>query len=144
MLMDEHQIRRIGRHTVSFEPPRLICFVLCGDISVQEIVDIAAFVQEKTGHLPFVLGLGDLSELGDIPSEARKMGASLIAQTRYGALAFFGASFKALIVAKLVLGALRLFTRDQVPKAFFDTEAQARAWLEERAREIPVDRSPGL
>lgn len=143
-LTDEHQIRSIGRHTVIFEPPRRICFVLRGDISVQELVSIAAFVKETTAHLPFVLGLGDLRELGDIPSEARNVGARLMSQTRYGALAFFGASFKALIVTRLVLGALRLFRRDQVPKAFFDTEAQARAWLEERAQEIPMDRSPGL
>ncbi len=132
--MDEHRIRRIGRHTVIFEPPRLICYVFRGDLSVQEMVDVDAFVREETGHLPFVLGVGDLRELGDIPSEARKVGARLVAQTRFGALAFFGASFKALIVTKLVLGALRLFTRDHVPTAFFDTEEQARAWLDGRGR----------
>lgn len=112
-------------------------YVVRGSLSADELIAITAFRDEHAPGSPFLLVLGDLRELGAIPVESRKVAAHRLGQFPYGGIALFGASFQARVLAKLVLGAARLLGRDdRNPVRFFDTEAEARAWLAERAREL--------
>lgn len=129
--------RQIGRHSIAFEPPAVVHFVLMGDVSAQEAELMAAFVQEHSGGLPFILALLDVSDLGGIPAETRKEAARLSAQFPYRGLAFCRASFRARVITTLLGSALRLFARGaDNPFRYFETEAEARSWLAKRAREL--------
>lgn len=132
---------QVGRHTISFEPPWLVNYVVRGALSADEMLRFAAFVDEHASGCSFVLALADLRELGAVPVETRRTAAYSIPRFPYRGMAFHGGSFQARIITKLVLGAARLLARDdQNPVRFFDTEGEARAWLAERAREL--DRHP--
>lgn len=129
--------REIGRHSIFFEPPWLLYYILRGNLSADELVGFIAVRDEVASGSPFLLALADLRELGTIPVEARKVAAHRLKRSPYRGTAIFGASLQARTLAKLVLGAARLLGReDRNPVRFFDTEAEARAWLAERAREV--------
>ena len=129
--------RQIGRHSITFEPPGILRFVLVDDVSAQEAEAMAAFAREHLAGRPFILALLDVGDLGAIPAETRKAAARLSAEFPYRGIAFCHASFRARVVTKLLGGALRLFApRLDNPLRYFDTEAEARIWLAERVREL--------
>lgn len=135
---------QIGPHTLLFEPPRLIHFVVRGEVTAQQAAEMGVFVRAATADVPFVLALADMSGFGGVSSEARKAAARELGQTPYAAMALVGARFEARILTKLVFGALRLFVPGRaVQAAFFDAEAEARAWLEEYERRLIAERGPG-
>lgn len=110
---------------------------LRGAVSAEDLKGITAARAELLSDAPFVLALVDARELGAIPVETRKLAARTIPLVTYRGIALFGASFQTRILAKLVLGAARLLGREERnPVQFFDTEAEARAWLTERAAEL--------
>ena len=137
--------RHIGAHTVHFHPPRLLRFVVRGDLSGQDLDAMEVFAVEHVGAQPYLLGIVEITLHQDATPEARKAAARAMTRLPYRALAFVGANFQTRILAKLVIGAVRLVAPDRFfPMAFFETEAQARAWLEEREREVPAGRAGGL
>lgn len=128
---------QIGPHTLLFEPPRLIHFVVRGEVTAQHAVEMGAFVKARTADQRFVLALADLSAFSGVSSEARKAAGREVGETPYAGMALVGARFEARILTKLVLGAVRIFAPGKaLPAAFFDTEAEARAWLAERERQL--------
>lgn len=83
-----------------------------------------------------MFGLIDMSRVGTISPEAR-----LIARAEAGHLplrgtAVFGASFHHRVIALLANKAATLLKKDHQPIAFFATEAEARAWIDERRRVV--------
>lgn len=129
----QHQLS-VGQHEVRFEEPDLIWISIRGDLSSDETRLLGGYIVEAAGHRDHVLILGDLSGLAEIPSEARREIAERTAAVPYGGMAFFGGSFQGRLIAKLIVGAMNVFSsrsRDN-PIRFFEAEAEARAWLEER------------
>lgn len=134
---------QIGPHTLLFEPPRIIHFVVRGEVTAQHAVEMGAFVKARTADQRFVLALADMSGFGGVSSEARKAAGREVSETPYAGMALVGASFEARLMVKLVFGALRIFAPGRaVQAAFFDTEAEARAWLEECERRLLAEKGP--
>lgn len=124
----------LGQHDVRFEEPDLLWVAVYGDLSAEETRRLAEYTLEVTEHREHLLVLADLSGLGEIPSEARREMAARTSEVPYRGMAFFGGSFQARLIAKLVVGAMNVFSsrsRDN-PICFFEGEAEARAWIEER------------
>ncbi len=129
--------RQVGRHSIGFEPPALLRFVIHGDVLPEDGEAFTEFAREHTSGRPFVLLMADLSQLGGIPVHTRKNARRQAEGIPYRGMAFHGASLSARVFAKLVLGAMRLISGEtDNPVRFFDTEAEARAWLTERARAL--------
>jgi hypothetical protein len=130
---------KIGSHVIRFEPPDLFWIAADGDVSEQDMNAITAHLLEASAGMSNVLVLADLSRIGDIERDGRKR-AHRAKRPDYRAVALYGANFAARIAITLVLGAARLLGKwnAQSPARFFATEAQARAWLSERRRELSL------
>jgi hypothetical protein len=132
--------QHFGQHTVRFEQPALFFFRAQGDFSPSEMKGVAAFIHEHAVGLPHLFVLCDARGLGDISAESRKAAISVSKGLPYRGIATFGASFHARMVAKLLVGAAQLlFGSSDNPVRFFDTEAEARAWLRERTRQLAAE-----
>lgn len=124
----------LGQHEVRFEEPDLLWVSVHGDLSAEETHRLAAYTREVAERREHLLVIADLSEIGEISSEARREMAARTSEVPYRGMAFFGGSFQARLIAKLVVAAMNVFSsrsRDN-PICFFEGEAEARAWIEER------------
>lgn len=122
----------VGEHVFREEPADELMFVrLRGTIVPEQAPLLAAplraFIRDGRTRLFLVI---DMSELGYIPSEARKSLAQAVLDLPIAAAAIFGTSFAQRVIATLadrtnnvVRGGRRYETR------FFSTEEQGRAWL---------------
>lgn len=126
--------QHIGEHVIRLEPPNVVFLRFRGDLSGLELSRLLDRVEQFTEDQPEVFGLADLSRLGMLSPEVRRIAAT----RRYGAqnrgAAIFGASFRQRVIATLVMRAAELFQGRAPPIAFFDDEAQARAWIADRTR----------
>lgn len=129
--------RLIGQHTMRFEPPWLVHLVARGDVTPEDAIGFGAFVREHVGDAPFLMSLNDLRELGEIGAEARKAAGHAVAGLPFCAIALIGGGFRQRLVAKMAFTALQVFSPSfrGVKLGLFDTDAAARDWLAERARE---------
>ena len=129
----------IGRHTTFFEPPDILFMRLSGPVSEEEAKEIdRVHLAWAAGH-PRVFFLLDLSGLESIDPEGRKDASRTVRELPLAGVAIYGAPMKARVLAKLVFTAMNLFkasSADRFPIEFVDTEAEARAWIEERRREL--------
>jgi hypothetical protein len=130
-----------GRHTLTLEPPTLLHWIPRGDVSALEIERFAAFVREHTRGLPFVFIMNAVADLGLVPAGTRKIIQREVPRLPIRGLAYYGGGFQKRILLKLILAPLRILSPDtRIPVRFFDTEAEARAWLAERGRELAAER----
>jgi len=92
------------------------------------------------------LVLIDTTEAGSVTPEARReMVRWNREQKQPGAVAILGASFAVRTLAKMVLVAIRALTKRKLDFDFFDSEVEARAWLEKRReyiRRLIADEGP--
>lgn len=124
----------LGQHEVRFEEPDLLWVSIRGDLSAEETRRLAEYTLEVAAHREHLLVVADLSALREISSDARREMAARTSEVPYRGMAFFGGSFQARLIAKLVVGAMNVFSsrsRDN-PICFLEGEAEARAWIEER------------
>lgn len=132
--------QHIGQHGASFEEPGLFVIRTQGDLGPEDIVGLAAFIHERAVGRRYLLVLGDARGLGEISAEARKAAVRVSKQLPYRGIALHGASFQARVVTRLLMGAAHLlFGSSDNPTRFFDTEAEARAWLHERTRQLAAE-----
>jgi hypothetical protein len=124
----------IGKQTTLFEPPDIFFLKLIGHVNWEEGSEINRRHREWGKDLERVYFLIDLSELDRIDPEVRKDATATMAEIQLRGMVGYGAPIKAKVIAKLIFTALNLFSNkaDKVPLHFTDTEAQARAWIEER------------
>jgi hypothetical protein len=136
----------VGRHATYFEQPDIIYMRLAGPVSEQEAAEINVFHRAWGEVHQRVFYLLDLSQLESIEPEGRKEASRTVRQLPLAGVAAYGAPVKARVLAKLVFTAMNLFkgnTADRFPIEFVKTEAEARAWIEERRRELgPIGVSP--
>ena len=85
---------------------------------------------------PYMLGLIDMSRVGTISPEARIIARAEAGHFPLRGTAVFGASFPHRVIAMLANKAASLLKKDHQAIAFFATEAEARAWLEERRKVV--------
>lgn len=122
--------RHSGRHRLRFEPPDLVSLTFDGDITPDDMYVIAEVFEGAPIPRGAMLILCDVSALGHVPPESRRVIRERKDLVPFAALAYVNASFQTRIVIKLVLGALRLLAREELgPVRFFTAEGDARAWL---------------
>jgi hypothetical protein len=128
----------IGKQTTVFEPPDIFFLKIRSHVNWEEGSEINRTHREWGKNLDRVFLLIDLSELDRIDPEVRKDATATMATIPLRGMVGFAAPIKAKVIAKLIFTALNLFSNkaDKVPLHFTDTEAEARAWIEERRREL--------
>lgn len=128
----------IGKHVTAFEEPDIIFMHLSGPVSAEEGAEINRLHRELGMGRDHVFFLVDLKELDGIHPSVRKESGETLKELPLRGAAIYQASFKARVVAKLIITAMNLFRSedDKAPIEFFDTEAEARAWIEMRRREV--------
>jgi hypothetical protein len=123
----------IGEHVVRTEPPDIFIVEFIGDLSVDELRRIFAEQKRFEAGKEYILLLSDMSNGGSISPEAREIIPTESKGTVCRGMAIFGASFHVRVLATLVTTAARVLNKiSNYPTRFFDTEAQAREWLNER------------
>ena len=128
----------IGNQITYFEPPDIFILKLHGGVTWEEGSEINRRHREWGKTLDRVFLLIDLAELDRIDPEVRKDATSTLAEIPLRGMVGYSAPIKAKVIAKLIFTALNLFSNkaDRIPLHFTDTEAEARAWIEERRREL--------
>ncbi|WP_437606671.1 STAS/SEC14 domain-containing protein [Sorangium sp. So ce834] len=118
-----------ARLTLREDPDGLLCTVVEGDLSDDMAREIAAACQSLSDSGREVLVLSDTRRIGTISPSARKVMASEMRAVRFDAIALFGASFAVRVVSTLAAKSVQILTQQSYPVQFFETEAEARAWL---------------
>jgi hypothetical protein len=128
----------LGRHATYFEEPDILFLRLAGPCSEAEGMEINRRHRELGRGKERLFFLVDLEELESIHPNIRKDTGNVVKEIALRGAALYKASLKARVLAKLILTAANLFRReeDRMPTCFFDTEQEARAWIEERRREL--------
>lgn len=131
----------IGKQTTLFEPPDVFYLKLCGTCTWEEGAEINRRHREWGKTCDRVFYLVDLAELERIDPEVRKDATAAMAEVPTRGMVGFAAPLKARVIAKLIFTALNLFSNkaDRIPLTFVDTEAEARAWIEQRRRELDAE-----
>jgi hypothetical protein len=118
---------QIGLHLVRFEHPDTFFIRLVGDVSGNEASEIVAFLNQRSDLLRFKFTLTDMGRAGSLDSEAKRVLRTL---PRYDGVAIFSASKAMRLIAQLINKAVIMWQRgENTPMMFFDTEAEARAWI---------------
>ena len=138
---DQQEWHSAGAHTYRCESAGTIFFRISGDIAESHIAIFLDAVgricdANATGH---VFCLVDLGGLGSMSSTARKLMARTPLKPENKGMAVFGASFLQRVMVGLVEKATTLVQRNVPPLVFFDSEAEARAWIERRRSKLDLD-----
>jgi hypothetical protein len=125
---------RIGVHEITWEPPHIFVVRLVGDVSGEETNQVFDVFERWAAGGPRAFWLVDLDRVGEMPSEARKAGGERTARSAAADIVCVGGSFEQRLVMKLAVTAAQLLAgwRNSAPPTFKATEAEARAWIEER------------
>lgn len=134
MAYDPH----IGNQITSFEPPDIIYLKLSGAVVWKEGEEINRRHREWGKTAERIFFLIDLADLDRIDPEVRKDATATMNEVPTRGMVGYSAPIKARVIAKLVFTALNLFSNkaDRIPLHFADDEAAARAWIDERRREL--------
>jgi hypothetical protein len=133
----------IGNQTTFFEPPDIFFLKLRGACSWEEGSEINRRHREWGKTVSRAFFLIDLSELDRIDPEVRKDATRTLAELPLRGMVGYDAPIKAKVIAKLIFTALNLFSNkaDRIPLHFTASEAEARAWIAERRRELDAEGS---
>jgi hypothetical protein len=133
------EIHRIGSHTTWLEEPDLIVLRLAGDVSREDAEAINRRHFELIEGRESIFLLVDMAGLGTDTPAGRKLTSEALTRMPLRGLAVCHAHLEARVMAKMIISGAELFkTEDSAdfPVGYFEDEPSARAWLEERRREI--------
>jgi hypothetical protein len=123
-----------GRHSMIREASGLLVLTLDGDISLDDVNKVIDEEMRLIAGMRHVFLLIDFTKAGALGPDARRRGVEGGKDIPYSGIALFGASFQTRVVANMMISAAGLFSNRPIPTTFTKTEAEARAWLEERQR----------
>ncbi len=121
---------------LTFEKP-IVIMRFTGKTPTAEMLAAMSELRDVTSDWPFQVTMVDLTSQTDvISSETRKAIADAPQNNSIGrGTAMFGASFAVRTVATLLMNVMNMASgASDNPNKFFDNEAQARAWLQERIK----------
>jgi hypothetical protein len=131
----ESSEQHLGKHTLRFEPPDVYCITFVGDVSASEMIEYHAALTRFAEGKRWLLAVGDLSRTASFSAEARRELVHLPPFVR--GVGTFGMSTQVRLAVSLVYKAFTLLRRNSdTTVAFVETEAEARAWVAERRREL--------
>jgi hypothetical protein len=120
---------QVGPHEVLIEAPDLVVFWIRGDIAVEEIEVVAhAIVDAGRGSTAYVMSV-IVTPGFDMSGNARKRVVEITRGVPKVVDAIVGGDFRTRIMARLVEGVARAFSKMIFQVNFCDDEASARAWL---------------
>jgi hypothetical protein len=129
---------QFGAHVVTLEPPDTFILRVVGELDEPQVAEVLDEFERFTEGRARAYLLIDLSRMGHLTPEARRLAAVRQLPPAYGGLVLFGGTFQQQLVARLATMA-GWFLRGRAlgkprPVTAKDEEA-ARAWVEEqRAR----------
>lgn len=124
-------MRNIGAHHLD-EEGDLIKLEFRGDVMLPDIQQILSAISDMVARQGTFGVLVNAADMGTMTPEARRfVGSFTDAHHGYGA-AVLGASLPVRAVMTLVTRAVEIFHQHKLPGGihFFQTEAEARAWLD--------------
>lgn len=133
------EIHRIGSHTTWLEEPDLIVLRLAGDVSRDDAEEINRRHFELIEGREAIFMLVDMAGLGTDTPAGRKVTSEALTKMPLRGLAVCHAHMEARVMAKMIISGADLFKTEEsakFPTAFFEDEPSARAWIEERRREV--------
>jgi len=132
------EIHKIGNHATHFEEPDILSMKLVGEVGPEEVREINRMHLEFGRNRDHMFYLIDLSELDNLSSQVRKEASETVRSLPLRGTVIFGAPLRAKVLAKLLMTAVNMFKggKNANPVEFTDTEAEARAWLDRRRREL--------
>jgi hypothetical protein len=133
---DRRAWRKIGAHTLRFEPPDLYMTTFVGEVSGAEMVERNAEIARFAAGKPWVLGIADMRQ-GSMTPDSRRAATQLTPVSR--GTAFICLDPKQQQLSLSLLGSARSAIQSgevDSPLGFFGTEDEARAWISERRRDL--------
>src|SRR5262245_47145163 len=129
---------QIGKHTVEFESPDLVCVIVEGSLTADDIRMICEFSTERRKE-PHLFLLSDVTAMLRTSPEARKVASELGQRIPWRGTAIYGASFTVHTVLTLAITAANLLAKRDNPLRSFNNEHEARAWLRTRRNEVVAE-----
>jgi len=133
------EIHRIGAHTTWLEDPDLIVLRLAGDVTREDAEAINQVHFQMIEGRESIFMLVDMAGIGTDTPGGRKTTSAALNQMPLRGLAVCRARMEARVMAKMIVTGVDLFKNDESPRfpvEFFDDETMARAWIEERRKEL--------
>ncbi|WP_438015355.1 STAS/SEC14 domain-containing protein [Sorangium sp. So ce315] len=124
------------------DPDGLLCTHVEGDLSVDAALALAAACRRINDSGRDVLMLCDSRHMGTVPAPTRKAMADGFRPVRFIAIAVFGASFTVRVISTLAIKSIQILNRQAYPVEFFETEAEARAWLAAQREVVGAGQRP--
>lgn len=129
------ELVQVGKNTMGWESPDILIGIWVGVMTPEDMT--AGFEKLKAFSKGWkrAFALVDVSQLESIPLATRRVANDNTKDVPFASTAVYGASFGVRTVFSLLVRAMSLITQKPMALGFFETEAQARAWIEtERKR----------
>lgn len=127
----------IGTHSFDMDGD-ILCLTIRGEMTPEDARHELALLAKLCDEQGYALVLVDLTHSTGMKPEARRSLAEWNRAPTRQATAFYGATLAARATAALLMNAKALVSQHRPSYMFFETEAQARAWLDdERVRLRP-------
>lgn len=131
--IDSKYAVNVGAHWFRWESPDVGYISYTGDVDGASMTLLAEKSRKFTLGSSCVFLIVDMAKAGKISAEARQRSAEGGKDLNLRGIAVIGASTYIRIIAGLVSRAIDLVNRNtENPTRFFDTELEARAWIETR------------
>lgn len=126
----------IGKHAIRFEAPDIVYSRANGDVSIDETRQMMSFLDALPKPEKGFFALLDTANAGRQDPAALKMPEIIERMNRYRAMVYFNADFhhRTIIALYQRVGRLLKFATSNIPLMIFNTEADARAWIDAQRR----------
>jgi hypothetical protein len=136
--------QRAGGHTYRCESAGIVFISIGGDLAEDEVASFfGAFGRLcDTSGLAHVFWLVDIGRLGSMSPGARTRAAKTPVRRENKGMVIFNGTFRQRVVVTLVDKATSLLQPEAPPLVFLSTEAEARAWIDNRRRKLETRGEP--
>jgi hypothetical protein len=127
----------VGPHRIDLEFPDIVHIHYCGDVEIGHFLGFDEVILALPPPPQLLYLLRDARQGGLVTAETRAHIAKTNTGTRWVGIVTYGSSFQTRTVFSNMNRALKTVRTSTVPVEFFDTEAEARAWIELLRSELP-------
>ncbi len=120
-----------GKHWLRIEPDGVVFLKYFGALTLGEMQQVVTLVTPHLKPGQEIFMLFDVNEASSIEPAARKLGMQWLTDIKLAGAANFGGSILSRAAAEMIINALRLLHKVEVPLTFLKNEADARAWIAE-------------
>lgn len=126
----------IGKHAFRFEPPDILFSRPNGDMSVDQVKQMMAFLDTLPTPEKGFFALLDSAQAGRQDPAAMKLPEVMERMQLYQAMVYFNADFHHRTIIGLYqrVGRLMKFATSNIPVMICNTETEARAWIDAQRR----------